>query len=101
MYQVYFTKNAIKDFESLNTQLQNRIKLKLDLIKQDPFYPNNNLKRLIAIKDGFRLRIDRYRVLFFIITKTKQLIITNIFIKKNQSDYTKRIDLLNLIKKGY
>jgi len=101
MYQIFYTKKAKKNLEQINSKTQKAIKTKLETLAQDPFVPNNNLKTLQGVKNGFRLRVDRFRILFFIISKNKQIIITNVFIKKNKNDYNRNIDNLIITQKFF
>lgn len=99
MYQIFYIKKAIKELSVLDFKIQKKIKDKIALVALDPYHPNNNLKQLSGVKNGFRLRVDRYRVLFLIITENKQIIIAKIFLKKSKKDYNQGIKSLLEISK--
>jgi mRNA interferase RelE/StbE len=53
------------------------IRSKLDLLAQDPYAPNNNAKKLQG-RDGYRLRIGDWRVIYELHDKTIVLYVVTI-----------------------
>ncbi|MDX1949395.1 MAG: type II toxin-antitoxin system RelE/ParE family toxin [Rickettsiales bacterium] len=71
MFNVEFTKRAIKDFQKLDSSTQSRVLKSLNILAESP-YTNPNVKKLTN-REGYRLRVGDYRVIFEI--KNKELII--------------------------
>jgi len=62
MYKVVFTQRALKDWKTLDKEVQNRIAKKLRECAKDPF---KHARKLIHPKIGtYRFRIGDYRVVF-------------------------------------
>lgn len=74
MYELHFLSSAKKEFMKLDTQAQKIIKEKLLILTTNPDTLKNNIKALKGeYKGKFRLRINRYRVIFQV--KDEELII--------------------------
>ena len=74
MYELHFLSSAKKEFMKLNTPAQKIIKEKLLILVTNPDTLKNNIKALKGeYKGKFRLRINRYRVIFQV--KDEELII--------------------------
>ena len=62
MYKVIFTQRALKDWENIDKETQNRIATKLKEYAREPF---RYARKLIHPKIGtYRFRIGDYRVIF-------------------------------------
>ena len=68
-----FSPEAVKDLKKINEPNKSRIIKAIQKLEQEP--PQGDIKNLVG-KNGFRLRIGSYRVLFGI--KNDIIIITNI-----------------------
>ncbi len=74
MYELHFLSSAKKEFARLDTVAQKIIKEKLLILTTNPDTLKNNIKALKGeYKGKFRLRINRYRVVFQV--KDEELII--------------------------
>ncbi|WXG42021.1 MAG: type II toxin-antitoxin system RelE/ParE family toxin [Candidatus Freyarchaeum deiterrae] len=62
MYRIVFTRRALKDLESIDKEMQNRIAAKLKECSKEPLRYAN---KLVNPKIGtYRFRIGDYRVIF-------------------------------------
>ncbi|WP_456464577.1 type II toxin-antitoxin system RelE family toxin [Persephonella sp.] len=77
MYEIKFTKTALKELNSLNKPIQELIIRKLEILSQNPNLLKNNIKVLKGkYKSLKRLRVGKYRVIFD--QKDEELIILKI-----------------------
>lgn len=65
MYQVVFSKQARKKLRKMPGPDAQRIRGKLDRLAQDPYAANNNVTKL-QNRDGYRLRVGDWRILYAI-----------------------------------
>jgi mRNA interferase RelE/StbE len=63
MYRVVTTKFFDKALARLSLNWQKRIVAKIKEVAVDPYAPNNNLTKLQG-RDGFRLRVGDWRVIY-------------------------------------
>ena len=63
MYRVVTTKSFDKALARLPLNWQKRIVVKIKEVATDPYAPNNNLTKLQG-RDGYRLRVGGWRVLY-------------------------------------
>jgi mRNA interferase RelE/StbE len=63
MYKVVTTKSFDNSLTKLPANWRKRIVTKVKEVAADPYAPNNNLKRLQG-RDGYRLRIGDWRVIY-------------------------------------
>ena len=86
MYKLVFLKSAQKEFEKLDFVFQKKIKEKLLLLADEPDALTNNIKALKGEHKGkFRLRVNKYRIIFQ--RKEDELIITIIRIGHRKEVY--------------
>ena len=52
------------------------------------------MKKISGTKFGYRLRVGRWRVLFALFQKEKRIEIVDIFLKKGERDYLRKMRLL-------
>ncbi|WP_029520938.1 type II toxin-antitoxin system RelE/ParE family toxin [Persephonella sp. IF05-L8] len=65
MYEIKFTKTALRELNSLNKPIQELIIRKLEILSQNPDLMKNNIKVLKGKYKGLkRLRVGKYRVIF-------------------------------------
>jgi len=57
-------------------------------------FAHPNIKKIKETKFGWRLRIDRRRVLFALFPKERRIEILDIFLRKGGEDYRKRRGLI-------
>ena len=63
MYRIFFTKEADKVLRKMPRNWSGRIREKLMQIAEDPYGEHNNVTKLQG-RDGFRLRVGDWRVLY-------------------------------------
>jgi len=74
MFQLLYTKRAIKDIQRLNTDAKQRLKISLEKYRENPLF---YAKKLVNSELGnYRFRMGDYRVIFDI--EDEQLIILRI-----------------------
>jgi len=71
-WQIEISRDARKELERLPAQIQTRIAKAVLALEENPF-PHGCKK--LKNRDGFRIRIGDYRVLYFANTKLKQVIV--------------------------
>jgi mRNA interferase RelE/StbE len=69
-WQIEISRDARKELEKLPAQIQTRIAKAILALEENPF-PHGCKK--LKNRDGFRIRIGDYRVLYFANTKLKQI----------------------------
>ena len=74
-WQIEISRDARKELAGLNSQMQVRISKAVLALENNPF-PVGCKK--LKNRDGFRIRVGDYRVLFFADTKAKQIVISAI-----------------------
>jgi mRNA interferase RelE/StbE len=63
MYQLEYTKDALKALQRIPTDQSKLITKKLKHLAEDPQRPNNNVKALKG-RPGYRLRVGDWRVIY-------------------------------------
>jgi mRNA interferase RelE/StbE len=71
-WQIEISRDARKELERLPTQIQIRISKAILALEENPF-PHGCKK--LKNRDGFRIRVGDYRVLYFADTKLKQIVV--------------------------
>jgi mRNA interferase RelE/StbE len=69
-WQIEIARDARKELERLPTQTQIRISKAILALEENPF-PHGCKK--LKNRDGFRIRVGDYRILYFADTKAKQI----------------------------
>lgn len=68
MYALKIHKKALKFFQSRNVTEKKLIKLKLNLLSENPFsHPKLDIKKLKGIDDTLRLRIGKIRIIYQVV----------------------------------
>ncbi len=93
MHKIYFRPRAVKGLKRANKNHQLKINEDLDILS------NGRLKvlditKLSGARNGYRLRVGAWRVLFSLLKDEKIIEIVDIFQKKGRQDYRKRIQEL-------
>ena len=86
MYQILFKERAEKIFSKIDKKTQQKIANELEKLALDPF-SKSNVKKISGAKDGYRLRISRWRILYTLTTCDKLIEVIDIFMEKNKKDY--------------
>lgn len=63
MYKIETTKNFDKRLAGLPLNWQKRIINKIREVAENPYAPNNNIKKLQG-RDGYRLRVGDWRIIY-------------------------------------
>jgi len=71
-WQIEIARDACKELARIPTQFQTRIASAILALEQNPF-PHGYKK--LKNRDGFRIRVGDYRVLYFADTKLKKIVI--------------------------
>ena len=69
-WQIEIARDARKELERLPTQIQIRVSKAILALEENPF-PHGCKK--LKNRDGFRIRVGDYRILYFADTKLKQI----------------------------
>ncbi|MCK4553652.1 type II toxin-antitoxin system RelE/ParE family toxin [Candidatus Parcubacteria bacterium] len=94
MFQVVITSRAEHQFAKLPSDLKQKFYEEFKELSSNPF-ANPRVKKIQGIKNGYRLRVGRWRILFALFSKEKQIEIVDIFLEKGKKDYVKRKKLLS------
>jgi mRNA interferase RelE/StbE len=63
VYNVLFSRDAIKALTRMPRNTARVIRRKIDLLATDPYAQNNNVKKLTG-RPGYRLRVGDWRVIY-------------------------------------
>jgi mRNA interferase RelE/StbE len=64
IYSIEFDKSAYKYLQKLDKPTRTRIVQHLQILCEDPFHPELNIKRMQGTDGDYRLRISNYRVIY-------------------------------------
>lgn len=92
-FRVLFTQHAAKEFQSLPKKFQRALKEKLDFLVTHPEVSGEmkSFRKIMGTKNGYRIRVDRYRVLYLLFYKKREIWICSIFLKKKPQDYAELV----------
>jgi mRNA interferase RelE/StbE len=93
MYEIIIKPRAEKEFAKLPKELQEKFYIEFEKLSKNPF-AHPNIKKIKGTKFGWRLRIDRWRILFALFPKERRIEILDIFLRKGGEDYRKRRGLI-------
>lgn len=94
MLQIDFTQRAEKEFGKLTEKLQKKVFAQLKNFTEQGL-PYKHAKKIQGKEIGYRLRVGRWRVLFALFSNEQRVEVVDIFLKKSDSDYEKRKNLLD------
>ena len=80
MFEIQFSKKALRDLRALPRPILKRIVEKINLLKENPF--KQNIKKLSG-QPYFRMRIGDYRVIFAIFKKELLILVIKVAHRKN------------------
>lgn len=63
MYEIVFTKQAVRTLRKLPRNLSQLIREKIDEIAVDPYASHNNVTKLVG-RPGYRLRVGDWRIIY-------------------------------------
>lgn len=89
MAKIFFRPRALSVLEKfLSRKEQEKVNSLLDQLAKGYFPPNT--KKLRDVKNGYRIRVGRWRVLFSLETQKNKIEIIDIFLEKGDQDYRRR-----------
>lgn len=88
-----FRGRAFKILKSLPREVQLEINADLDTLCLGRFN-ELDIRKIKGTEQGYRMRVDRWRILFNLFSKERKVDVVDIFLKKSDSDYQKRKILL-------
>ena len=77
MYQLFFTRQALKTLRKLPRNTADRIREKLNILAEAPYAPNTNVTKL-QNRPGYRLRVGDWRVIYEIEDRELRILILKI-----------------------
>ena len=63
MYQIEYTRDAVKALKAMPRNMSLQIRGKIELLAADPFAANNNVRKLVG-REAYRLRVGDWRVIY-------------------------------------
>ena len=77
VYKVFYQQKALKILRKLPSNLSRLIREKINQLAQDPHTPNPNVK-LLEGRNGYRLRIGDWRVLYELLDDRLVIVVVKI-----------------------
>ena len=74
MYRILYTRKALRTLRKMPREVAQRVQDRLEQIAKDPFDRHPNVTKLQG-RDGYRLRIGDWRVIYELDTTNRQLIV--------------------------
>ena len=93
-FKVYFKTSADKIFSDLSPELQQSTVEALFKLAENPFHRSQDVKKISGTVDAYRMRVGRWRILYTIYEKKREIEVIDIFLKKGKEDYTRRFQNL-------
>ena len=93
MFEVRLINRAEREFAKLSNDLKQKFYEEFKRLSIDIF-EHSQVRKIQDTKNGYRLRIGRWRILFAIFSKEKRIEVVDIFVEKGKEDYHKRKKLL-------
>jgi mRNA-degrading endonuclease RelE of RelBE toxin-antitoxin system len=87
MYKVVFRTRFERLFKKLDKQTQKIILDEIETLASNPFTHPQIRKIAGVAQNAYRLRVGRWRVLYFILSQQQILEVVDLFMKKSRSDY--------------
>jgi len=93
MYKVIIKPRAERQFAKLPDELKKKFCEEFKKLSVNPL-AHPQIKKIKDTKFGYRLRLGRWRILFAVFSKEKQIEIVDMFLKKGRENYKRRKHLL-------
>ena len=82
MYEVRLTERSQKELDKLPKDISKNIFIRISLLTF-PFPSGLNISKLSGLRDYYRLRVGKIRVIFVVFHETKKIIIRKIAYRKD------------------
>lgn len=91
MFAVILRQRFVRTFKKLDRAVQQTITDELDRLARNPFH-HPNIRRLAGTTvEAYRLRVGRWRILYFLIQNRETIEVIDLFMKKSSADYHRRL----------
>jgi len=91
MYKIVFWKRCVRALKKIEPSAQKEIVEAIERLADNP-YDDPDVKSLAGTKEPYyRLRVSRWRVIYLIIRDDKIIEVVDVFMKKSEADYRKRL----------
>ena len=77
MFEIVYSKQAIKVLRRLPRNLSQRIRSKINDVANDPYGQHNNVTKLVN-RPGYRLRVGDWRILYDIQDERMEIIVMRV-----------------------
>ena len=74
-YQVHFFNSAVKEFQKLPKDIQEKVLHVIDMLRIDPYSEVLKIRKLKGGEDLFRIRIGNYRLIYKIESSSSLLVV--------------------------
>ena len=74
-YQVNFFSSAVKEFQKLPKDIQEKVLHVIDMLRIDPYSEVLKIRKLKGGEDLFRIRIGNYRLIYKIESSSSLLVV--------------------------
>ncbi|MBI3018757.1 MAG: type II toxin-antitoxin system RelE/ParE family toxin [Deltaproteobacteria bacterium] len=74
-YQVHFFSSAVKEFQKLPKDVQEKVLHVMDMLRIDPYSEVLKIRKLKGGEDLFRIRIGNYRLIYKIESSLSLLVV--------------------------
>ena len=93
MFEIRLSKRAEKEFEKLPQKIKQKFYQEFERLSVEHI-KHPQVKKVENTSFGYRLRINRWRVLFALLSREKRIEVIDIFVEKDKRDYRRRIQFL-------
>lgn len=91
MHEIVFWKRFVRAMKKIDAESRIEIVTAIEELARDPF-DNRNVKALAGTNEPYyRLRVDRWRVVYLIVRDDRVIEVVDVFMKKSSADYRKRL----------
>lgn len=91
MYVIQWRTHALRLYQEFSRDQQEHTSDALEILAEDPFRASN-VKRLRGTNVPiYRLRVGRFRVLYFVIREEHAIEIVDVFFRQGDADYRQRL----------
>lgn len=77
-FELQFTRSATRQLRRLPRSVAERIIERLETIAEDPFARNPNLRALVGVDDGYRLRVGNWRAVYELQRNERRMVVVRV-----------------------